>query len=388
MTQSFPNQVVSFNFPTPVKFGPGAVKLAPDALKQRGLKRPLLVTDRALAALPMIEDLKKALSQAGLQPAVYAGVHGNPTESQVKGGVAAFREHAADAIILIGGGAPLDVGKAVALMVNHPGKLFDYEDGKPDARPVDKAIPFMIAIPTTAGTGSEVGRSSVVSDDQTHAKKIIFDPKLLPPLVLADPELTYGLPPAVTAAVGFDALTHNIEAYLAKGFQPLCDGIALEGVALVAANLARAVHDGRNLAARSGMLAASLMGAVAFQKGLGVTHSCAHALSTAYDTHHGLANALMVEACMEFNLDAVRPRMARLGQTVGVKALGEQELAAGFLHWLGALRKEVGLPSGLAAIGVKNTEIMLDLAVADPCHGSNPKPVTRADFAKLYARAL
>ena len=277
--------IVQFNFPTTVKFGAGAVNLAPDALKARGKKKPLIVTDKGLVKLPMIENLTAALKKAGLAPAVYGGVFGNPVESQVKDGVAAFKEHHADCLVIIGGGAPLDVGKAIALMVNHPGKLFDYEDGKPDARPVDQEIPFMIAIPTTSGTGSEVGRSSVVGDDVTKAKKIIFDPRLLVPLVLADPELTYGLPPAVTAAVGFDALTHNVEAYLAKGYHPICEGIALEGVRLVAKHLPKAVHDPKNLDARGGMMVASMMGAAAFQKGLGVTHSAAHALSTVYDTH-------------------------------------------------------------------------------------------------------
>ena len=380
--------IVQFNFPTIIKFGPGAVRLAPEALKQRGLRRPLLVTDRTLQALPMVTGLAAALSDGGLIPAIYAGVFGNPTESQVKGGVSAYHEHGADSLVIIGGGAPLDVGKAVALMVNHPGQLFDYEDGKPDARPVDQPIPFMIAVPTTAGTGSEVGRSSVVGDDKTHAKKIIFDPKLLPPLVLADPELTVGLPPAVTAATGFDALTHCVEAYLAKGFHPICDGIALEGVRLVARHLKTAVRDGKNLDARGGMLAASMMGAIAFQKGLGVTHSCAHALSTVYDTHHGLANALMLEACLEFNMEVTQASMARLGQAAGVKALEEKDLAQGFLKWIVQLRKDVGITGGLKGAGVTDVTKLLDVAVADPCHGSNPRPVTRDDFAKLYARAF
>ncbi|MCX6106047.1 MAG: iron-containing alcohol dehydrogenase [Proteobacteria bacterium] len=379
--------VVQFNYPTTIKFGAGAIKLASEVLKQRGLKRPMVVTDRALGNLPMITDVIASLGQVGLIPAVYAGVYGNPTESQVKGGVNAYHEHGADSLVIIGGGAPLDVGKAIALMVNHPGHLFDYEDGKPDARPVDQPVPFMIAVPTTSGTGSEVGRSSVVSDDTTHAKKIIFDPKLLPPLVLADPELTYGLPAAVTAAVGFDALTHNIEAFLAKGYHPLADGIALEGVRLVSLHLAKAVRAPRDYEARAGMQLASLMGAIAFQKGLGVTHSCAHALSTVYDTHHGLANALMLNACMEFNLSAVPERMARLGQAVGVRSLDQDTLGKGFISWLAALKKEVGLPTGLAAIGAKTNDALLDFAVADPCHGSNPRPVTRSDFINLFAQA-
>ena len=205
--------------------------------------------------------------------------------------------------------------------------------------------------------------------------------------MLADPELTYGLPAAVTAAVGFDALTHNIEAFLAKGYHPLADGIALEGVRLVSLHLAKAVRVPHDYEARAGMQLASMMGAIAFQNGLGVTHSCAHALSTVYDTHHGLANALMLNACMEFNLSTVPERMARLGQAVGVRSLDQDALARGFISWLAALKKEVGLPTGLAAIGAKTTDALVDFAVADPCHGSNPRPVTRADFVNLFAQA-
>ncbi len=380
--------IVQFNYPTKIKFGAGAVKLAPEALKAAGKKRPMVVTDKGLVDLPMVKDLVSSLKKAGLEPGLFGGVHGNPVESQVKDGVAAFKEHKADSLVILGGGAPLDVGKAIALMVNHPGKLFDYEDGKPDARPVDKDIPYMIGIPTTSGTGSEVGRSSVVGDDVTKAKKIIFDPKLLIPLVLADPELTYGLPAAVTAAVGFDALTHNIEAYLAKGYHPMADGIALEGVRLVAKYLPKAVHDPKNLEARGGMLMASMMGAAAFQKGLGVTHSCAHALSTVHDTHHGLANALMLEACMEFNLEVVPERLAMLGQAAGVRAKDDSGLAKGFIKWIGALKKETGIPAGLKAAGIKDFAKCLDIAVADACHPSNPRPVTRADFEKLYKSSL
>lgn len=374
--------VVQFNFPTTIKFGAGAVKLAPENLKKRGAKRPLIITDKNLAPMAMIEQLKSSIQGAGLIPAVYSGVHGNPVESQVTDGVKAYHEHGADALVIIGGGAALDVGKAIGLMVNHPGKLFDYEDGKPDARPVDQPIPFMIAIPTTAGTGSEVGRSSVVSDEKTHAKKIIFDPKMLCPLVLADPELTFGLPPAVTAATGFDALTHCVEAFLAKGFHPICDGVALEGVHLAAQHLKTAFANGKDVTARGGMMMASMMGAIAFQKGLGVTHSCAHALSTVYDTHHGLANALMIESCMEFNLEAVPERMTRLAQAVGQKS------GPDFIKWLGQLKKDLGIPANLKAAGVKELGRVLDVAIADPCHGSNPRPVAKADFEKILNRAM
>lgn len=378
-----------FNFPTVIKFGAGAVKLAPDALKRKGSRRPLIVTDRNLEPLPMVASLKQDLASGGMIPAVYAGVFGNPTESQVLGGVKAYHEHGADALVVLGGGAALDVGKAIALMVNHPGKLFDYEDGKPDARAVDQPIPYWIALPTTSGTGSEVGRSSVIGDDETHAKKIIFDPKLLAPLVLADPELTYGLPPAVTAAVGFDALTHNIEAFLAKGFHPIADGIALEGVHLAAKHLARAVREPNNAEARGGMMLSSMMGAIAFQKGLGVTHSCAHALSTVYDTHHGLANALMLETCMRFNRDTVKDRLARLGTAAGIKGGTDDALADGFIQWLGHLLKECGIKTGLKNHGVKDDVApLVKIAINDACHPSNPRPVVEKDFVELFKKAL
>lgn len=377
-----------FNFPTHIKFGNGAVKLAGDYLKNNGLKRPLIATDRALASLPMIKSLEADLLSVGMHPLVYAGIFGNPTVSQVTNGVKAFRNHGADAIVIIGGGAVLDVGKTIGLMVNHPGHVFDYEDDKPDGRPVDQPIPYMIAIPTTSGTGSEVGRASVISDDETHAKKIIFSPRMLCPVVLADPELTVGLPAAVTAAVGFDALTHNIEAFLATGLHPICDGVALEGVTLAARYLEQAVKEPQNLEARGGMMLSSMMGAIAFQKGLGVTHSCAHALSTVYDTHHGLANALMLSACMEFNRSAVEDRLARLGQAVGVKSLDQKELASGFMRWIADMKKKCNLPAGLKAVGVKDPETLLDIAMADPCHGSNPRKVSRQDFAELFKQSM
>jgi len=377
-----------FNFPTHIKFGSGAVKLTTDYLRNQGLKRPLIATDRALVSLPMITSMVEHLKSTGMQPAVYSGIYGNPTVSQVTAGVLAFRDHGADAIVIVGGGAVLDVGKAIGLMVNHPGHIFDYEDDKPDGLPVDQPIPYMIAVPTTSGTGSEVGRASVISDDVTHAKKIIFSPRMLCPVVLADPDLTIGLPAAVTAAVGFDALTHNIEAFLATGLHPICDGIALEGVVLAARHLEQAVHQPTNIEARGGMMLSSMMGAIAFQKGLGVTHSCAHALSTIYDTHHGLANALMLVACMEFNQSVVEDRLARLGQAVGVKSVDQKELASGFITWIESMKKTCGLPTGLGAVGVDKIEPLLDIAVSDPCHGSNPRKVTRADFQELFKKSM
>jgi len=245
-----------------------------------------------------------------------------------------------------------------------------------------------VAIPTTAGTGSEIGRSTVISDDKTHAKKIMFSPRLLPPLVIADPELTYGLPPHVTAATGLDALTHCLEAYLAKGWHPICDGIALEGVKLIAKHLEQAVIQPKHKEARRHMLVASMMGGAAFQKGLGVNHSCAHALSTVYDMHHGLANGMMLDACMAFNHEAVPEKFAVLATAVGIREADDRKAAQGFLTWLRGFRTALGLPSGLKKVDIKITDQLLDVAFGDVCHGSNPRPVTRDDFRRLYEAAL
>lgn len=392
--------IAQYNFPTRIQFGPGAVALLPGALSEAGLRRPLVVTDRGLAGLPPLAETVERLRTAGLEPAVFSGVWGNPVKSQVNAGVAAFRDHGADAIVALGGGAAIDVAKAIALMVHHPGDLFDYEDGKPDARPIDREIPHYVAIPTTAGTGSEVGRSTVVSDDETHVKKIIFSPRLLARRVFVDPNLTLALPAAITAATGMDAVTHLVEAYLAKDFHPLCDGIALHGLRLAAQALPRCVelarrveageksllsHDGHR-EARGLMLNAALMGGVAFQKGLGVTHSLAHALSTVCDLHHGLANGIMISYAMAFNAEAVPERLADLAVAVGA-APGT---ADGFLRWLEGLRAQIGIPPSLTAAGVGRDRIerLVEVAVADGCHPNNPRPVGREDFRRLFERAL
>src|SRR5688572_16892932 len=234
-------------------------------LEEQGLLRPLVVTDKGLAALPVYEEFLGLLGGGSLAAGQFTGISGNPVHSQVVAGVNAFHDHQADSIVGLGGGAALDVAKAIALMARHPGDLFDYEDEKPGARPIDQDIPYFVALPTTSGTGSEVGRSAVISDEETHVKKIVFSPRLLASAVFADPELTLGLPPKVTAATGMDALTHCIEAFLAKAYHPICDGIALEGLRLAARALPIAVRDGRDIQARSDMMMASMMGAIAFQ---------------------------------------------------------------------------------------------------------------------------
>ncbi|MFV0318536.1 MAG: iron-containing alcohol dehydrogenase, partial [Microthrixaceae bacterium] len=303
----------------------------------------------------------------------------------VTDGVAAFADHGADSIVGLGGGAALDVSKAIALIATHPGELLDYEDEVPGARPIGPTVAPLFAIPTTAGTGSEVGRSAVISDDD-HIKRIIYSPHLLARTVFADPLVTVGLPPHLTAATGLDALTHNVEAYLSPNYHPMCDGIAVEGVRLVAANLTRAVNDGADLDARAAMLMASMMGAVAFQKGLGLVHSTAHALGTAIDIHHGLANGLMIDHALRHNLEVAGDKLAYLAAAVGVA----DPSAEGFLDWVAELKASVGVAPGLGAQGIDPalSGRLVELAVADTCHLNNPAPVTAVDFEVVFKRAF
>ena len=394
------SEISTYNFPTRIRSGPGARHELAAVLAAAGVKRPAFVTDQGVAKLPWFPELVAALGD-DFEVAVYSGVWGNPVTSQVTAGVDALRAHRADGVIAVGGGAPVDVAKAIALMLHHPGHLFDYEDGKPDGLPVDGEMPYIVALPTTAGTGSEVGRSAVVSDDETHAKKIIFTPRMLPSVVLADPELTFGLPASVTAATGFDALTHLVEAYLSKGWHPLCDGIALEGIRLVSDSLGECVRFAKRLGAgdtftpaeaaahcqaRWNMLDAAMMGATAFQKGLGVNHSCAHALSTVCDMHHGLANAVMLQAAMGFNLPHTRPRFLTMVRAVAPTASEPDS----FIDWFVALRGECGLPSGLKSAGVDPAHLdrLVTVALADGCHPCNPVPVTAADFRAIFVEAF
>ena len=372
-----------FSFPTAIHFGAGARRLVREHLAQRGLSRPLVVTDRGLARLPVLVDFRGTLE--GLDVAVYGGVFGNPTRDQVASGVAAFREHRADSVIGFGGGAALDVAKAVALMAVHEGDVMEYAWDHPRVRPVHSELPYFVALPTTSGTGSEVGRSSVISDEKTHVKKVIFNPALLARAVFADPELTLDLPAPVTAATGMDALTHNVESYLSPAYHPLCDGIALEGARIAAHALPAAVAEPRNLAARSDMMMASMMGAIAFQKDLGAVHSCAHALGTVVDMHHGLANGIMIDHVMRFNADACGPKMTELARVCGAGSTPTD-----FIEWLGALKRTVGIPSRLAAKGVTREHLprLTEIAVNDTCHQTNPKPCTRADFERIFSAAL
>ena len=377
--------ITRFSFPTTIQFGPGASKLAGPHLKERGLRRPLVVTDKGLAALPLLGAFAASLSAAGLVPSVYGGVFGNPTASQVMNGAAAYRAHGADCVVGIGGGAALDVAKIVGLLATHEGNVMEYVWDHPQVRPIGETLPYFVALPTTSGTGSEVGRSSVISEEDTHVKRVVFSAQILAKVVFADPELTVGLPAGVTAATGMDALTHNVESYLSPAYHPLCDGIALEGTRIAARALALAVREPGNIGARGDMMMSSMMGAIAFQKDLGAVNSCAHALGTVCDMHHGLANALMIETVLAWNAEAVPKKFDELAHVVGVEGG-----AAGFLDWLKALKQEIGIVPNLTAAGVTRGAIprLVEIATADICHQTNPRPVTSGDFERLFAEAM
>src|SRR6266478_3059869 len=374
-----------FAFPTTIHFGAGARALVAEHLKAQGIKRPLIVTDRGIAPLPMLKGFIAGLQ--GLDVGVFSDIWGNPVRSQVDQGVAAYKAHRADAVIGLGGGAALDVAKAVALMAVHPGEVLEYAWDHPQVRAIERELPYFIALPTTAGTGSEVGRSSVISDDATHIKKIIFSSALLAKAVFADPELTLDLPAPITAATGMDALTHNVESYLSPAYHPLCDGIALEGTRIAAKSLRTAVREPHNLAARADMMMSSMMGAIAFQKDLGAVHSCAHALSTVADLHHGLANGIMIDHVMRFNLPSAIAKMAELAHVVGAGLPGAlpEASAEAFIDWLGALKADLDVPATLGAYQAKrpvtraDIAALVEVAINDTCHQTNPRPCTRQD---------
>ncbi|MFN5166827.1 MAG: iron-containing alcohol dehydrogenase [Pseudomonadota bacterium] len=374
--------ITRFAFPTAIAFGPGARRLVRDHLLERGLRRPLIVTDRALAALPLLAEFRGLL--AGLDAGVFDGVAGNPTCAQVMAGAAAYRAHGADCVIGLGGGAALDVSKIVGLMATHEGDVLEYVWDHPQVRPIANPLPHYVALPTTAGTGSEVGRSAVVSENDTHVKRTVFSPRILAQAVFADPELTLALPPAITAATGMDALTHNIESYLSPAYHPLCDGIALEGLRIGARALATAVSEPGNLPARSDMLMSSMMGAIAFQKDLGAVHACAHALSAVNDLHHGLANALMIDTVLAWNQEAVPAKFDELAHAAGAAA------GDAFVPWLRSLKARIGITGGLAARGVTKEHLprLVPLAARDFTAQTNPRPTVEADYERFFLQAM
>jgi alcohol dehydrogenase class IV len=379
------NVVRQFNFPTIVRFGAGAIKELPDHLLTNGLSRPLLVTDPMVSGLDFFKEIKESLAAKGISVEVFADIHKNPVKSDVLKGGEAYNETGRDCIIGIGGGAAMDVARAIVLRINHHRDLFDYDDLIGGDQYVTEDVPYFITVPTTSGTGSEVGRSAIISEDDTHRKRILFAPKLMAKIVFADPLLTMELPPFVTAATGMDALTHNMEAFIAKNFHPMAAGIGLEGIFLINQSIADAVNK-PSLESRSKMMIASLMGAVAFQKGLGVVHSLAHPLSSLLDTHHGLANAVNLPFGMRFNAPGLETEFKRMALAMDL----EKTTGEAVVNHLFELNQRVGLPVRLRDIGVKEEHIdtLSDLALADFCHPNNPKPVSRADFKQLYTEAL
>lgn len=378
-------QIYQYNFPTTIRFGAGSSKELPDYLKKNSLSRPLIVTDPTVAQLGFFKEILKDLATKGIAYEVFSDIHKNPVKSDVYKGTDVFDNTKRDSIVGIGGGAALDVARAIVLRVNHREDLFKYDDLIGGDVYVTNDVPHFVTIPTTAGTGSEVGRSAIISDDVTHQKKILFSPKLLAKIVFADPVLTMDLPAFITAATGMDALTHNMEAYIAKTPHPLCEGIALEGISLIHQSLETAVNK-PDLESRSKMLIASLMGAVAFQKGLGVVHSLAHPLSSLLDTHHGLANAVNIPYGMEFNISGFEEKFRRIARTLELR----KEDGAAVVQYLFDLNTKVKIPHKLRDIGVKqeHIETLSDLAIADFAHPNNPKPVSREDFKQLYLKAL
>jgi len=366
----------TFSFPTTIVFGPGAVNRLAEELAKRGVVRPLLVTDAGLLPTPVFERVRKLAAGA----AVFSKVDPNPTERNVTEGVEAYREARCDGIVALGGGSPLDAAKAIRLKTTHNLPLAEYDDLIDGASRISPDLPPYIGIATTSGTGSEVGRSAVITLAATNRKTVIFSPHLIPSITLADPELTLDLPPHITAGTGMDAFTHNVEAYLAKGYHPMCDAIALAGTKLVWDNLPRVMENPHDLEARSNMMMAAMMGAVAFQKGLGAVHSLAHPLSTECGMHHGTTNAILLPAVLEYNRAAVQDRMQQLSDLFGGGDPAER---------VRELNRKVNIAPRLRDWGVSESILpsLADKAIQDGCHQLNPRPCTREDLLYLYRQA-
>lgn len=377
----------NWNYPTPIRFGAGRIGELPQACAELGITRPLLVTDPMLSGLPICASTVQLCRDAGLPVSVFDQLAKNPVGEDVDAGVAAFRATGADGVIAFGGGAAIDVAKAVALMVGQDRPLWDFEDvGDNYLRVHVAGMAPCVAVPTTSGTGSEVGRASVIVDAATHTKKILFHANMLPGRVIADPALTVGLPSHITAAVGMDALSHNLEAWCAPSFHPQAVGIAAEGMRLIHRSLVDAVHHPDDLGARARMMAASLMGATAFQRGLGAMHAMAHPVGAVFDAHHGLINAVVMPYVLCRNRDAISTRMVRLSAYIGLPHPGFRA----FLDWVLELRDTLGIPKTLADLGVTEADCgrLAAMAVVDPSAGSNPIALTEEDYAELFRRAV
>lgn len=377
----------NWGFPTNIRVGPGRLIELAGICGELDLARPLLVTDPGVRDLPMIGEAMEALRAAGLGVELFAGIRGNPTGANVEAGVTAFRAGDHDSVVAFGGGSALDAGKAVALMAGQDRPIWDFEDIGDNWKRADaEAIAPCVAIPTTAGTGSEAGRASVITNEDTHRKMIIFHPRMLPRAVILDPETTVGLPPHITAATGMDAFSHCFEAWCAPGFHPMADGIALRGLHLIADALPRACADGGDLEARTHMLAAASMGSTAFQKGLGAVHAISHPVGALYDTHHGLTNAVVLPYVMRFNQPAIAGRMGPVAQALG---LADTSFGAVF-DWVLRFRERLGIPQALAELGVDTGRAgeIGRLGAIDPPAASNPVPVTAAELAEVFTNAV
>ncbi len=377
----------NWNYPTRIWSGPGRIGDLAEACALAGITYPLIVTDKGLEDSSIIASVCAVLAKAGLAYAVYAEVQGNPVGKNVDDGTALYRSGGHDGVVVVGGGSGLDVGKAIAFMSGQTRPLWDFEDvGDYWTRADPHGIAPIIAVPTTAGTGSEVGRAAVVVKEYTHEKKIIFHPKMLPVVVIADPELTVGLPAHITAATGMDAFIHCFEAYCAPGFHPMADGIALEGMRLVKDYLPRAFADGDDIEARSRMLAAASMGATAFQKGLGAVHSISHPVGAFYNTHHGLTNAIVLPYVMLFNRPAIEDKMVALARYLGLEGMGFDAVYA----WVLAFRTQLDIPGSLGEIGVPadQAETIGDHAQRDPSTSGNPRATSAADMTAIFKSAV
>ncbi len=378
-------------FPTHIVFGAGALQEVPAQLAALGAKAPLVVTDPGVVKAGLYAKLQTVLAKAGLSHALFAEVHPNPVEEDCLSGLEAYRRGQADSIVALGGGSAMDAGKIIRLLVSHEPPLAQYDDLVGGSKLVVNAMPPLIALPTTAGTGSEVGRSAVVTLTEGHRKAVVFAPPLIPSVAICDPDLTAGLPPGPTAATGMDAFVHCLEAYCALGFHPLADAIALDGIGRAARSLPRAFENGSDLNARSEMMVVAVMGAVAFQKGLGACHSVAHGLTPVCGVHHGLANAIMIPHIVDFNRPTVEERLSRVALAMGAEpGGGRADLARAAVARVERLARSINVPERLRDVGLREDQIpeVVDRALADGCHQLNPRKVSRADFEALVRAAF
>jgi alcohol dehydrogenase class IV len=374
---------VNWNYPTAVKFGAGRIKELAQHCKSLGMTRPLFVTDPGMVNMPVTQEVISMLHTDGMPCEIFSNCQGNPTGKNVEDGVAVFKSQGCDGVIAFGGGSALDVGKAIAFMAPQTRPLWDFEDiGDNFLRATTDGLPPVIAVPTTAGTGSEVGRASVITNEETHTKCIIFHPRMLPNIVISDPELTLGLPPKMTAATGMDALAHCLEAYCSPMFHPMGEGIAVEGMRLIKKFLPIATRNGSNIEARAAMLAAASMGAAAFQKGLGAIHSLSHPIGALYNTHHGLTNAVFMPYVLVYNRVEIAEKMERLAGYLQLEKPGFE----GVLEWIMELRQELGIPNTLAELGVDDTRFdeLSTMAFNDPSTGGNPRSLTATDMRRMF----